>query len=293
MLTKKENINLVEFNEILSKHFIQVLQISNAINLVKEKQSALPKNFLMNTKLKEIWSDIVLSYGLDEYLDGQHILYQFILTKVYEKLLIWRNNQLDNKNPVKEDLVLSSQEEKTLHYVAGFVAFSLAKRYKIQTNESAKIFLNLLESWRENSNKIMVFESIYDYTTWTERINRGGLFCVNKDFYALIYRIEQVVRETLNKSLLTKFQGTDLRDVIMPLLHNSKQIDSIWVTLICDIKLKELPDLLKDIIFKKWVNLRIKSFVDTWIQIAKKKKSISNRSEPSIRKMLNNKKNAK
>ena len=95
--------------------------------------------------------------------------------------------QLKNRQLITEDLAFTSQEEKTLRYVSGFIVFSLANRHKDQNNQSAKIILQLQESWGEKSDRGIVCESIYDYTkAWTEKINRGGLFCVNTEFYLFI-----------------------------------------------------------------------------------------------------------
>ena len=74
------------------------------------------------------------------------------------------------------------------------------------------------------------------------------------------------------------------------MLQQNQLIDSIWTSLTRDVKVEELRGTLKEPIFKKWINLRAQSFVDAWMQRAKRKRNnISIKSEPSLRKNLNRK----
>ena len=49
--------------------------------------------------------------------------------------------------------------------------------------------------------------------SWAGRINRGGFFSLNNDFYIFIPRVENVARTVLNSILIIKYKGEDLRDV--------------------------------------------------------------------------------
>ena len=189
------------------------------------------------------------------------------------------------------DTKITLQEEKTLRYVAGFIPFSLAKRYKNQSSTLSKVILDFIETWRGKSDDNLKLEHT---KTWCEKINRGGLFLVNDEFYVFIRRIENVARTVLNKDLLTNYKGEDLRDVIMDKLKCDSYIDLSWSCLTRNFENPDAVFILKEVIFKKWIGMRARSFVNAWIQIAKnKKKEISNKSEPSLRKTLNVKKNCK
>ena len=49
------------------------------------------------------------------------------------------------------------------------------------------------------------------FEDWLDRVNRGGLIKVNGDTFNFIFKLEAVVREILNVTLIRKHHGEDLR----------------------------------------------------------------------------------
>ena len=98
--------------------------------------------------------------------------------------------------------------------------------------------------------------------------------------------MESVSRTVSNKSLMIDYCGEDLRDVLLEIFLKHDLIDKSWCSLTRYIKNDTLKDTLKIAILKKWIGIRARSFVNTWMQLVKTKSgkiNISNKSEPSLR----------
>ena len=84
----------------------------------------------------------------------------------------------------------------------------LTKQFSRRQNKLTSIVLPLIESWREPSDKSTSPTFFLDYTrSRTERRDRGGLFCVNDEFYIFIRRIENIARSILNKEFFRNYNG--------------------------------------------------------------------------------------
>ena len=135
----QQRYDKILFSENLNQHLIKILQLSCVTGSGREKEPSLINALCLNSKLKDIWNIILVSNGLEGFLAEKHLLYYFIITRVYKKHLICRNNQLKNRHSIAEDLALTSQEEKTFRYVSGFIVFSLTKTKIINQQ---KLFYN-------------------------------------------------------------------------------------------------------------------------------------------------------
>ena len=92
--------------------------------------------------------------------------------------------------------------------------------------------LETIASWRANPTELTNTTSFLEFSkSWTERINRGGLFLVNEKFFIFIRRIENVARSILNCNLLLDYNGQDLRDILMERLRRSMLVDISWDSL--------------------------------------------------------------
>lgn len=223
--------------------------------------------------------------------DGFDVLYTFIVTKTFSLILKWKNDQLIEPSKIDYTRVsFTSEEEKVLRYVAGFIPFSLKKRFsRVKESELKKAALQIVDNWCLDGDEKDATD-FYDYTlSWTNRINRGGLMIVKEPFYVFIRRIETYVREVLNVTLIENYNGEDLRDIILSKLLKSMSIESTWASLSRMVVSEKLKMTLKEIILRKWVNLRVRSFVTAWIQVAKLRHTedkLSKKAEVGLRKGL-------
>ena len=60
---------------------------------------------------------------------------------------------------------------------------------------------------------------------------------------------------------IIKYKGEDLRDVLMKKFQASFLIDLSWTSLTKSVESQSLKDLLKEIILRKWVSIRTRSFL--------------------------------
>lgn len=232
-------------------------------------------------------------------LDVSNNLLQSVLNKFWLLSLQWRNNCLSStgKTLTEAELKLTDAEEETLRYVAGYVPYSLKKKYrKIKCKTLSNAVIAFFDSWGTKLPDDHPTEELafLNYTRrWIDIRNRGGLFQISDNVYIFIRRMENVARKTFNTDLLVSYCNENIRDVLLNEFENSSLIDVSWCNLTRSLDNKELCSKLKTEIFNKWINIRAKAFLDSWLSMQKlraadsgKKQSISNKSEPSLRKSL-------
>ena len=105
-------------------------------------------------------------------------------------------------------------------------------------------------------------------------------------------RIEDVSRKVFNKNLINSYQGEDLRDTLMRCFKASPIVDSPWATLTRHVEDEKAKAILKEIILRKWIDIRARAFANAWIQKLKLMsfktgKGPSKKAEPALRKTLN------
>ena len=202
------------------------------------------------------------------------MLYTFIVKKVFLKCLYWKKGtrqiglEEDNLN-----LNLSSHEAKVLRYVAGFLPFSIKCLYETRNDATSKVIVSILNSWRLSNNADEREETYLEFSNaWVDSVDRGGLFLVNNCFYVFVKRIEDVARKLFNKKLIYSYQGEDLRDTLMNRFEARPIVDLTWATLTRHIKDEKAKTILKEIILRKWIDIRARAFANAWIQKLKLEK---------------------
>ncbi|XP_066935620.1 uncharacterized protein [Clytia hemisphaerica] len=245
----------------------------------------------------QIWKTFLTKIGINLVVHKRpvNMLFSFVATKFFEESLIWKNAVLI-KTGMRVDytkLKMSEHEEKILRYVAGYIPYSLKRQYWSRRHESTGLMITeLVSSWMVNEDQELTeHKPFYEYTlSWTNRINRGGLMIVNEVFFVFVKRMEMVVRDVLNKTLIRNYKGEDLRDLIMTKMLKNELLDRSWRGITRIVHNKELVDVIKKVIFRKWMTMRIKSFVNAWIQSIKWKASKEKQAKKAAK---NNKDNDK
>ena len=147
----------------------------------------------------EHWKRFVLDCGLDINIEANNLLFPHLLDSMSQESLKFRNNLLTEECKVitYESIKLSRDEEETLRFMAGYIPYSLLKKYEKSSSASSKAIKNILKSWKKEED--MQEESFMHYTEkWINEINIGGLFQVNYEFFIFIRRVENVARTILN-----------------------------------------------------------------------------------------------
>ena len=293
----------VEFQQHMSSFFVEILY-----PLLQEKLESLQKRELVNSRFYNLsisasiqakWESVLQSlsvHGFSKHIENN--LFQRMLDKVWLYSIQWRTSLFAKEvNELSQDeLKLTTSEEQTLRYVAGYIPYSMKKKYsKFKVKSVSDAVVDFFNSWStqmtDDSAEVMTFLA---YTnTWIEKCNRGGLFVVKDDVYIFIRRVENVARTVFNKNLLLTYCNEDIRNVLLEDFSKNSLIDKSWESLTRKLSNKDLSTKLKVEVLNKWINIRSKSFLTAWLacqklrlEETKKKNSLASKAEPSLRKSL-------
>ena len=182
---------------------------------------------------------------------------------------------------------LDDRENNILKYVAGFVAFSLKKRFTRNPNALNKNLCKSLENWSVKQFESKCFEF---KDRWIDLVNRGGLVDVNNKCFLFFRSVEYAVRRVFNVDILTNYAGENLKELITKQIFNNKHVIYCWDRLNENSKMEkeEKERLFKDVI-SYWISIRGRAFVRAWVDGMRKdyKDKVSKKGEHSHRKELN------
>ncbi|XP_047125905.1 uncharacterized protein LOC124807729 [Hydra vulgaris] len=275
------------FNRLLSIDMFAILNTSSNTPCFRNSICQMVNKMRLSANLKTEWNTILKLINIEVIEIHIDMLRVYVINKIYEKCLLWRNSELFVTDEKMLELKLSLKEEKVLMYVSGYIIFFLLKKYKRNKSPSSLIICSVINSWQLSSN--ISDEVLLNSTrSWIDRVDRGALMHVNDEFYLFICHIENIARSILNRNLLVNYNGQDLRDVLMSNFQKNAQLDLSWSSLTRNLENLELSQLLKLTILKKWISMRARSFLTAWINVVKhiNKGDISSQGEPGLRKTL-------
>ena len=261
------------------------------------------KILISNTD-REDWCLLLQGSSFSSTSQEFRILHHSVLMKIIQSLLSHENKQIDDLSTEIHDIHLTNEEQQIVYYVAGYIVFTLRKKYKkIESggkNQVASAAVEFLDSLRITGDTSIKAHSFLDFTRkWIDIVNRGGLIKVNDDMFIFVRHVENVVRKVLNIGLLKTYHGEDLRDMIHNELRKHSLVDIYWDTLSRHVGNKKLVKHLKEQVISRWVDIRAKAYVKTYVQIVKRKLNslaadkkknstveLSSKGEPAMRKKL-------
>ena len=138
---------------------------------------------------------------------------------------------------LKKNIHISEEEEQILYYVAGFIVFSMKRKYEKILKENSKgirasnalIFLRSVNNvGGEKIQEHFFNESIQK---WKDQINRGELIQPNAEFYSFVKHIELVAKNLMTFQFLSKYRNEDVRDVFKDKLEVNSVVRSSWYSL--------------------------------------------------------------
>lgn len=270
--------------DILVSKLLDIIPVEIKCKNIEQMMTIFNSLAIQDT-LFDLWHKFILEVKVNTNEQFSNMLFQFILTKLLQHLLAARNSILFEEltTPSEDDLKLTPSEENTLRYVAGYIPYSIKEGLKGRKDgETKEALTRVLSCWDKNNLSSERLEFLNYTREWTTKINRGGLFLVNDEFYIFIRRVENVARKILNKTLMISYAGEDLRKILMEKFSESHLVDISWNSLTKSLENRELCQTLKRMVLNKWVNIRANSFVKAWVNLAKlthfetqKKKRIS------------------
>ena len=289
-----ENEGFNSYSEYVTQYFIRL--IMEPTDLVRNKQAFFSKFYqvTVNQVFIDKWNEFlenILGSNFDK-IAALH-LHQYIMNKFLTKAVKFCSPPTENLVLNMSDLRMNKDAEATLRYVAGYIIFSLRKRYQKKITLEARATMKLFDSFGgKDTDALNSDVSLIQYTMhWIEIVNRGGLFIVNDEFFVFIKMLEHIARTILNKNLLVNYCGTDIRSILLQKFMGNQALNDMWTNLTQQIRSKDLSAKILGMIYSKWVNLRANSFVKNWIEIQKNKlfkkgESVAEKAEPAMRKSL-------
>lgn len=201
--------------------------------------------------------------------------FRYIVMDIVTAIIKFENecNRDSSEKPL--DLALTKEEEEVLYYVLGYIVFSLQTYTRLLVNNPKHIgysdVLQLLSSLR-TEHSIMKTNSFDNYIKkWTEIQSRGRLTQVNDSMFLFVKRIEYAVRSILNINLISVYKDEDLQELIKKKLVDSDSKNQIWYSITRSLPNQQLKVVLFQGIIGKWIDIRVNSFVNTYVQILKRK----------------------
>ena len=149
----------------------------------------------------------------------------------------FKNSTGNCGNEIEKNIHISEEEEQILYYVAGFIVFSMKRKYEKILKENSKgirasnglIFLRSVNNvGGEKIQEHFFNESIQK---WKDQINRGELIQPNAEFYSFVKHIELVAKNLMTFQFLSKYRNEDVRDVFKDKLEVNSVVRSSWYSL--------------------------------------------------------------
>ena len=232
-------------------------------------------------------------------------MFHYVCMEIVRFIMKYENLKRESAPKEVIDIELTQDEQQVVYYVAGYVVFSLLRKYKKinlnnPANTAAIAAIQLLSSLEaKNYSKVQGYSFLQFAKKWLELVNRGGLIKVHDDMFIFIRQVENTMRTVLNIHLIKTYHGQDLREIIQEKLEQNQFINKVWETISRNVPNTDLSKILKKQIIAKWIDIRAQSFVSSYIQILKRKLSsmskeekqqanvnLSKVAEPALRKTL-------
>eukprot|EP00111_Clytia_hemisphaerica_P020955 TCONS_00061779-protein len=216
-----------------SYHLLCVFEnelVKDAKTIIKKTAKSFTKFYnycVSEDELKE-WGEFLCGLEINTHPIYSQQLFNFVMNSFLRQCisaLIAENE----KTISLEEIKLSKSEEETLYYVAGYIVFSLKKNVKHKLSPNSKATISLLETRGCKGDNEFGDITIDEYTrAWLEKVNRGGLFHVNHQFYDFIVSIEKTARTVLNISFFSTYTGQNLKEVLRKKFESNLAILNAW-----------------------------------------------------------------
>ena len=205
-----------DYSLILCTQILGILKFHGPSSTKREEMMMnFYKDICVNQESFKNWTDFLSIYIPNHISAHSQFVYQLMINNFLRQSVQFCLPKKDESLDLAK-LKLSKEEEATMKYVAGYVAFSIKKSVRRKTTPEAKAVIKVLDRLGcSNDQDIADDSSLKNYTMhWIMQINRGGLFEVNDEFYSFIKLTEHLARIILNKKLLIQYCGHDIRAVL-------------------------------------------------------------------------------
>ena len=235
----------------------------------KEEMWKELQQLVLKSHTNTSWNEFIA--GAYSNTKEMNIFHQTFFMNCIAKIMKFEHEK--KELPKLPDIHLTDAEQEVLYYVAGYIVYSLRCKYKrlegCKHKDIAVAALLFLDTLKAKGDENVNSFNFLEYTRkWVEITNRGGLIIVN-NMFIMYRRIENFVRKVLNVDLIRDYKGQDIREVIEKELERDTLIGEAWETIARYLVNRNLSNVLKLQIIKKWVDIHAKAFVASYIQVVK------------------------
>ena len=237
-------------------------------------------------ELRSLWTDLYASLGLESRFSQDPLLGEYVNEKVFGEHIKVKF-RVDAKDP--EPAELTDDDLNALRYAAGYVPWKLRQKFKKAPckHPNWKAFLVCLEKMSIGSQDEND-DSYLEYTKkWICAIDRGGLFHISEEVYALFIEIERMVRIFVVK-LVSQNSQENKEDLIEEIVSDD-DIQFYWSMISVDLDSHDGEQLLQEIV-KLWVTIRGFSTAGAFVEQYKQVTEKSTKKSTGLRKGLKRKK---
>ncbi|XP_062508481.1 uncharacterized protein LOC134184753 [Corticium candelabrum] len=199
-----------------------------------------------------------------EVCSGDSMHCQMLVTAIMEHLIkVHYPVEVTSLTHQSEQLATSTEEQKVIRYMAGYIPVSLRKKLERSSHHQKEEFILCLWGMCEDETDC---EDFLAYTRhWVDRVNRGGLFIVSDLSYLLFEQLELNVRKLYNLSELDTSSSLCSRDEVREAVVGSDDVQFYWSQLSSDLDDDGSHQLLRMIV-DLWITIRGFSFVRSFME---------------------------
>jgi hypothetical protein len=206
-------------------------------------------------------------------------LYQYVTHQIFKELIQNKYAIPETGCSAKTLTPLTWEEENALRYVAGYVCRRVQESLKRSTRpDKEKMVLFMIHLSGDEDMEERGTE------TWTDSIDRGGLWHVNDITYTVFYHMEEEIRSHLQVKLLDHMDDKTRENIAEAMLANEDILFqwSLLSTAIDDISGKVILQMLA----KLYLTVRGFAFAASCLEMYKQRHKRKTQKSKGLRKKL-------
>lgn len=285
LLDRQHELAVCKFVEILGSKVSAVIasSLGSVCSHSKQREKMWTAfHEFRSSDLGMLWRSLLVELSLPGKFKDPWLI-QVVSRLFLEKLVALKHPLPPSSGTSDHTKHLSVDEHNALRYAAGYVFFSLKRKYA-----SNPLLLSWIKQQSDADNNVCDPDNLGDSVNfsnftkvWVNKVNRGGLFIVSDCAYEVFHAMEQVLRQFLSSIPDNKHLD---KDRIISILLEDSSIQFYWSMMAFDFDTNTAQNVLQDVI-KLWITIRGHSYASAIVEEYKRLNGALKRTK-SLRKEL-------
>ena len=196
------SVDLAAFYVVLLSSLAPIFQTFGQNCNVNQLLRSMTRLRLEQTFMKDIQASISTATSLSKQF-VQRLLTQ-IVTNYFK-----RQNNLMQTYEEQDAALVTDKDKQVIFYICGYIIHKLRKKYlKLKSNKMKLLqCLDILLCAPDADHNVP--------SSWTDKMDRGGLKKTRKEFFTIFVQIERWIRDIVSKDKLTTDSLVNLKTVLM------------------------------------------------------------------------------